>query len=47
MIKKFKKLINNDEQDLIREITKNGKIIKRLNTKNKVEIMVLNKYYNY
>ena len=44
LIKKFKRAIDNKNQNLIREITEDGTKILRLNYENKVEI-ALNKYY--
>ena len=46
LIVKFKRMIDNEDQNLIREITKDGTEIKRLNIKEKIEI-ILNKFYNY
>ena len=46
LIIKFKRKIDNEDQNLIREITKDGTEIKRLNIKEKIEI-ILNKFYNY
>jgi small GTP-binding protein len=46
LIVKFKRMIDNKDQNLIREITKDGTEIKRLNIKEKIEI-ILNKFYNY
>ena len=46
LIIKFKRKIDNEDQNLIREITKDGIEIKRLNIKEKIEI-ILNKFYNY
>ena len=46
LIVKFKRMIDNEDQNLIREITKDGAEIKRLNIKEKIEI-ILNKFYNY
>jgi Ras-related protein Rab-6A len=46
LIIKFKRMIDNEDQNLIREITKDGAEIKRLNIKEKIEI-ILNKFYNY
>ena len=44
LIKKFKRAIDNKNQNIIREITEDGTKILRLNYENKVEI-ALNKYY--
>ena len=46
LIVKFKRMIDNEDHNLIREITKDGAEIKRLNIKEKIEI-ILNKFYNY
>ena len=46
LIIKFKRMIDNEDKNLIREITKDGAEIKRLNIKEKIEI-ILNKFYNY
>ena len=46
LIIKFKRKIDNEDQNLIREITKDGTEIRRLNIKEKIEI-ILNKFYNY
>ena len=46
LIVKFKRMIDNEDHNLIREITKDGTEIKRLNIKEKIEI-ILNKFYNY